>query len=612
MNTSKRRLDRRSVLVLALALAMVAGEANARGDDPASDPPRVEWIEGDGGAKVPGRISGDPEKGYVFTPGSGGEAVPIEKAGAVTFEGPGPDASSATPPFRAELGPGQRISGRLGGVDDLAVRLEDGPGRKAITLSRAGVLALTQRPGEALVLQEGFEAIEASRWSIVGEPTVVVGPKLAGDRALRLPAGGAGLTHRLPEPVGSGRLEVAFHDDGRVVAGQRWFVDLTFRGPSGDEWVRALLGWDEETLAVQSSPGGPALAVQRLSRRPGWHRLVVRFGPDRTDLSVDGDELAHGAGPAGPLQEIRIATQSSNRGDPPRNLAGGLDDFRLARLAEPVGGLEVEPSQDEIRLVGGDQLFGRLKGADAEGATLETDGRDVSIAWREVAGVYFRRGPAQAPPIQGLWARLEWRAAPGNDPRDLDQAEGVLRAVTDEALELETPFAGTLSIPRERLRRLRVVGQARRVVLDASPHHLGNEVVRDLDPPQPQGSVLEVPFTLEAVPEGAAFLAVDALQVAGEADALPFSAFVKGGELRTNVTINGKEVDYLNRHVRSKNEAPERIRLAIPAGLLKVGKNIARFEEVGKKDDPNDLDDLGILGVALESDARPAAAEKRP
>ena len=263
-------------------------------------------------------------------------------------------------------------------------------------------------------------------------------------------------------------------------------------------------------------------------------------------------------------------------------------------------------------MIGGDQIFGTFRGADPLGVALAVDGKDLSIPWREVAGAYFRRGAAHAAPIEGLWARVEWRAAPGVDPRDLDQAEGVLRAASDAELSLETPFAGPLTIPRDRLRRLRILGRARRQVLDASPHHLGNEVVRDLDPPQPEGNVLEVPFTLDAIPEGPATLAVDAVQVAGEAEALPFSAFVKGGELRTNVTINGQEVDYLNRHVATKNETTERLRLAIPPGVLRVGKNVARFEEVGKKDDPNDLDDLGILGVALETVAKPPAPAPAP
>ena len=318
MNTSNLRRNGRSLARLGLAIAAFQGRAWGA-DTPSPTPiARSESIEGHDGTKVVGRLEGDARRGFAFTPAAGGGAIAMERPLVVTFEGPGPDATSATPPFRAELGAGQRISGRLGGVDGEAVRLEDGPGGRPVAIARAGVLALSQRPGEAQVLQDGFEAIDPTRWSIVGDPRAVEAPRQAGGRALRLPSGGSGLTCRLAEPVGSGRLEVAFHDDGRVVAGQRWFVDLTFRGPSGDEWVRALLGWDEESLAVQSSPGGPALAVQRLARKPGWHRLVVRFGPDRTDLSVDGDELAQGTGPPAPCSKCALpASRATGRRAPP-------------------------------------------------------------------------------------------------------------------------------------------------------------------------------------------------------------------------------------------------------------------------------------------------------
>ena len=93
---------------------------------------------------------------------------------------------------------------------------------------------------------------------------------------------------------------------------------------------------------------------------------------------------------------------------------------------------------------------------------------------------------------------------------------------------------------------------------------------------------------------------LDVVQVVGEGTEVPFSGLVKKGELRTNVKLNGEPFDYLNRHITSKNEVPERIRLPIPAGLLKVGRNVVRFEQAGIASDPKYLDDLGILGDALE------------
>jgi len=93
---------------------------------------------------------------------------------------------------------------------------------------------------------------------------------------------------------------------------------------------------------------------------------------------------------------------------------------------------------------------------------------------------------------------------------------------------------------------------------------------------------------------------LDVVQVVGEATGVPFSDLVRNGELRTTVQINGQKVDYLNRHITTKNETPERIRLPIPPGLLRPGRNTIRFDQTGKHSDPEELDDLGILGIAIE------------
>ncbi|WP_435015738.1 hypothetical protein TA3x_003289 [Tundrisphaera sp. TA3] len=585
-------------------------DADARQIRPAppSPRPRIETLARPGGESLTGRLIGEARSGFRFRPDGGAAPIPLRPGSVISFDGPAADAVSGTPPMRVVLGLDQQVSGRLGSVDAASVRLEGGPGLGPVVVARGGALGLNQRPGEALVFRDGFETLEAGLWSEVGLPEVVSEPRLVGEKSLRIPAGGSAITRRLAEPVNSGRLEVAFHDDGRVVAGQQWFVDLLFRGAAGPETVRALLDWGEESLAVLSS-GGPALPVQRLARRPGWHRLVIRFGPGVTDLSVGGDQLAHGRGPSGPLVEIRLANQSNGPGIPPEDLAVHFDDLRLVRLAEPVGNLEVDPTQDVVRLADdGDQLFGRFVSADADAIRMDIDGRVVSLTWSEVAGIDFRRVPAPSRPIDGLLIRVAWRSAPGVDPGDLDRVEGALIALADDAMTVATPYAGDLVIPRDRLEQVEILGQGTRMVLDATAHHLGNEASRKpplLDPPLPEGGVLERSFVLEAVPDRPAFLVLDVVQVVGEANHIEFSAWVRAGEIRTSALVNGQKVDYLNRHITTHNETPERIRLPIPPGLLRAGENRVRIEQAGKKTDPGEFDDFGLLMMALEFDAPP-------
>jgi hypothetical protein len=594
---------RRDRLVLTW-FSLVALAASSTASDTPPDP--MATLQRPDGQRARGRLTGDAKGGFRFEATEPGQTVPLEPGTLVLFEGTGPAPTDGSPPFRLELGLGQRISGRLSRVDDQFVRFEESSAGRSIVVPRGGVRAVVQRLGEVQIVEDGFESIDGARWMLIGDPEIVDEPRLTGAHSVRIPAGGTSLTTRLSEPFEAGRLEVAFHDGGVVAPGQQWFVDLLFRGRSGSETVRAVLGWAEESLSVES-PGGPALAVQRLARKPGWHRLSLRFGPDQTEISVDGNDLAHGKGPGGPLVEIRLASYSAVKTQAPPGLAGHLDDLRLVRFADPVAGQEVDPSQDEARLVRGDQIFGTIRSADGERVTMSVDNQEVSLLWSEVSGLDFRRVALPGRPVDGLLVRAEWLATPGDDLRNLDQIEGALSAVSDASFVIETPYAGTLTIARDRLRRLRVLGQGRRIVIDAAAHHLGNEIVSaplPLDPPQPEGGVLERSFELADIPSGPAFLTFDAVQMVGEASGLPFSDLVKKGEIRTNVLVNGKKIDYLNHYIASKNETPERIRLPVPSGLLRAGTNRIRLEQVGKANDPDYLDDLGVLEIAVEFAAK--------
>jgi hypothetical protein len=586
-------------LLLGLACLIVSTPLRAQIPAPSRDA-----LERPDGHRIGGSFRGDAKAGFHFLPDDGSPAIPIEGPAEIALGGKGPSARAGVPPVQVVLGWDQRVSGQLVGLDATTIRLADGPGGRPTTVERPGALGLQQRPGEAIVLIDGFELMDPARWSHVGDPKVEPEPRLAGERSLRLGADGSAITAKLAEAVSQGRLELAYHDTDEVVAGASWFVDLLFRGEGGPETVRAVLGWSEESLGVSSS-GGPVLAVQRLARRTGWHRLEVRFGPDSTELAVDGDALARGKGMTGPLVEVRIGTSLTGE-RPPAKVAAHVDDFRLVRIASVVTSAETDPGQDEARLVGGDQVFGSIPRADPRDVTMIVLGSTIQLPWSQVAALHFRRTSRPSREVEGLLCRLEWRSAPGDDPRDLDQAEGALVRADSEAFALETPYAGTIVVPRDRLRKVVVEATGRRLVIDPTAHHLGDEVSTKghemLDPPQPEGGQLERAFSLEQTPGAgqSAQLVMDVVQVVGEAQGLEFSNLIRAGELRTKVSINGKEFDYINRHISSRNEKPERIRLPVPSGLLKAGENKVKVIQTGTSNDPNYLDDLGIVGIALD------------
>ncbi len=582
-----------------LGFALILATLGSAGAD---EPLTVESIEPTAGHRVVGRVVGDALTGFRFQPTAGGDPIPLATLRQVQFSGPKLPPGIIPPPFRVELGLSQRISGRLESVDDQGIRLQDGPGGQMLTIRRPGATSVLQRAGEVQVLADPFERIETGRWTRVGLPDVVDQPHLEGLKSLALPGEGASLATKLEDPISAGRLDLAFFDDGKIAPGHSATVELVFRGQTGPATIRAILGWDEESLAVQSL-GGTALSVQRLARRPGWHRLTIEFGPENTLLSVDGDVLAKGRGTGGPLSELRLVTSSEKQDAGMPGLVAHFDDLRLIRFADVVPGVELDPHQDEARTVVGDQIFGKVQSANPAGIVFAVDGKNFGLGWSEVAGLLFKRDAAQGSPIDGLLVRVRWRIGPGEAPNDLDEVEGALSQLTDSTLSLATPFAGTLNIPRNRLAGLLVLGKGRRVVIDGTSHHLGNEVTKRpplLDPPQPEGGTLERSFTLESIPSGDAFVVLDVVQVVGDSGNSRFSYIVKKGEMRTWVLVNGKHIDDLNRHIFDENERPERIRLPIPAGLLQTGQNTIRLEQQGQIREPNEFDDLGVLTMAIE------------
>ncbi|QEH36767.1 hypothetical protein OJF2_53520 [Aquisphaera giovannonii] len=574
-----------------------------------------EVLERAGQRGLDGRLAGDPRSGFSFIPEGGRAPIPLKAGAVVAFRPTAETPSAIPPPFRVRVGESASLSGTIRelGEDRVAIRVPWQPAD--VRIVRRAVQSIVQRSGEAKVFADSFERIEPSRWAARGRAEL---RSAAEGRGVRLAAPGSSLLHRLAEPLASGRLDVAFLDDAAIAPGRRWTADLTFRGPAGPASVRVVLGRDEESLAVEC-PDGPALAVQRLARVRGWRRLSIRFGPEQTEISVDGRELAHGKGPSGPLEAFAFRAEGPEEGKGAGEPAGLIGGVQLVRFAETPASLEIDPSQDEVRLVVGDQLYGSVRGGDGDRVEVVVDDKAVGVDWDGVSGLYFRRQAVASRPVEGLLARVDWLATPGEPQasRELDHADGAISAFDSAALTLETPYAGTLVIPRGRLTRIRLDDAAWRVVIDPAAHHLGDNVSTSpplLDPPLPEGGLLVRSFDLPEAPaaDRPAFVVLDVVQVVGEAAGSDFSPLVARGELRTYVEANGRRVDYINRYVATSNETTERIRIPLPPGLLKAGQNELRIVQTGIAKDPTWFDDLGILGVAIELDGPPTRTPSAP
>ena len=235
---------------------------------------------------------------------------------------------------------------------------------------------------------------------------------------------------------------------------------------------------------------------------------------------------------------------------------------------------------------------------------MTVDSEPVSLPWSEVAGVYFRRVPATSAP--GRRPAGTGRMAVGARRRSRQHRlcrgspHGRFRSGdhTGHALRRRLVDSTASSFANSWCRE-----QGRRIIIDPAAHHLGDEfsTTAPLDPPQPEGGLLERTLELTDSSRRSLFCRHGCRPARRRKQPIPiFPQQIRDGELRTYLAINGKRIDYLNRYLKTNNLAPERIAIPVPAGLLHPGKNSIRLELTGMANEEKQLDDFGLLQMAVE------------
>jgi hypothetical protein len=379
----------------------------------------------------------------------------------------------------------------------------------------------------------------ASGWIAI---SLALGPLLPADEAIRLDG------RRLP-----GKLTWSDHQRLRFVAnGQE--VSLAeihrIRFPAGDLPFRA------ETVRRVLLPGNQWLTGE-------WLGL-----DDRT---------------------LQLRTAWAARLSIPRPAIVALTQA-LANQRHPAG----DPEQDEIWLGSGDQVFGTILAADRRQIDLRGRFGQRSFAWSEVRGIYFRRPMLPPRTTEGDHVRIGVRSGLGTED---DLLEGTVQALDTRRLVLRHAVLGEVAIDRARLAWLTWLYYGQRMELDNGLHHLGRQPVAGL-PARPEGLSLQRTFALTAVPDEANLvIEVVYLQGPGAGPALA-EALPRGG-LRTEVLVNGRVLDYLNRHVERSVRTPSRLRLPLPRLFLRTGTNDV---EVRQTPDPETgrYENCGVSALAIE------------
>jgi hypothetical protein len=518
-----------------------------------------------------------------FTPTGQADSLSATELNRIRFDTPSPSSRIAAA-RRVSLPDGQHLTGALLALNADALSLRTAwVGR--LDVPCAALDSLGPLPGWRTLFHDDFRNGLAA-WKTTGNPT-------AADEGLILDRPGQSLVHVLKAPLRAGRFGVNFRAQDRP-AGAAWTVEALFQDGAAARKVRVTVVGGDRNYTVD--PAGLKGKGNPTAHLPGWHRLEVRFSPRSLRLTCDDAVLWSNleAGPGGPLRQVALVC-SRTEGDAP--VRGGVvwDEFSLERTCDEEPRSAPDREQDTVWLADGDQLFGSIVRADRR--TLEVRGKfgQRSFPWPEVQGCSFRRAAAPPHTTEGAHVRLLLHT--GLTP-DADILDGVVRELDTRHLTLRHPRLGDLSIDRPFLRELRPLFFGKRMELDNGFHHLGprGRTAQGLTPARAEGLDWRGTFTLDAVPADAR-LVLQAVGLTGTAD--PGGTALAVGGLRTEVVVNGQQVDYLNRQVERAGPKPHRLAVPLPRDGLRVGHNAV---ELRLTPDPatGRYAHCGVFDLALE------------
>jgi hypothetical protein len=393
------------------------------------------------GRRLPGKLSFRDT--WRFLPTGKSESLPVSSLLSVRLEPSSSSSFRAASVHRVTLRAGEWLTGILLDLNDKTLSLRTAWADK-VTLPRAAVAAVTQQPGWALVFLDDLDN-GLKEWKVAGK---VEQPSPTSRLVLSAP--GQAVEHTLAVPIEEGRVGVNFHDS-REATGAAWVAEAEFRTPAGPRVVTVTLAG---ATAVTAVAGGIEGASARLARSPGWHRLTVQFTPTSLRVAVDDATLWHNLkrGPGGPLLRFRLVCRKAD-GQLPRGSLS-FKDFAVHRaVAEPrrpVG----DPSQDEVWLLGGDQLFSRILRADSHAVVLEGRFGRRTLPWRLVRGIYPRRPADGARPATPAGQVRLWIV---NGYAEPDRLVGTVLSLDERRCRFRHALLGEVELERSRVFRVQWV-----------------------------------------------------------------------------------------------------------------------------------------------------------
>lgn len=581
---------------------------------PAAEPtPRPRALLKAGGV-VSGRLLGTSAAKISFAPADGSEHIPVAALSEVVFDAGLRRASTTLPLRRLAFQGGEQWHADVLLEHDGSLQILRAHERPA-SIPVAAVAGVYAPAGELLAVYEDFESEPVAFTADAGGKGVGLDESRhrSGRRSLPVTPRVAACTLPVVEPVGAGRVELSFFDDGRVVEGLTLHIELEFRGADGAFVVQIAPGWKKHYECGLPSRASSPLVLP-LPRSDGWHDLTIDFDEHRLVALVDDQLLARAAGMPAGLEKLRISASENPDVAAAAPATGdaslpqfSIDDVKITRYVEPLREPESTTRQGAVWLAEGDEVFGDVLQFDAHKVLQHGAFGPREWPWKALRGVIFSsRAAPQAPPVAGLVATIDLAPLLYSTHEEPDRLVAAIESIDEREAVLSHPWLGKLHVPAAHLSRIVPQFEGTLYIVDPGQHHLGNAVREDMNKKLPDATRWERQIVFDKAPAGKAWLSLLAADLEAAAPLAPhdapFRKALQAGFLSTELYVNGRRIDSLNRYVALKAAPsnPQRLRIPLPAGALRAGANTLRFEQRPARDDPQEFDDFEFSRVALE------------
>jgi hypothetical protein len=458
------------------------------------------------------------------------------------------------------------------------------------------VEAVARQPARPEILYEPFAQLPGT-WTVVGQPRLDSQRFVSPPASLLLSQPEQRLEQRFETPIPEGTLSLRYYDDGLLYPGRRWGIALSFQGASAP-LVTVHPGWDRPFVSAALDKTLP-IATLPAPRRQGWRDLEIAFGPTHLMVNVDGAAVVAslGRGVAQPLVGLTLAVERAAEGAPEESATVAIDDVVVRGAEVKRARLLDDEALSSVVDAAGDQWFGALVAADQQTVQLRLAGDYAQrFDWRQLV----RLETAQPE----IMTSVRWAGSIGS----LELASGSrlvvgLKIADAQRWVINHPLFGQRPIATRLVRSWTPWLDGGRTQLHPGPIHLGTKADFSFRRPTPQGTSLVVRFELAGSVKDV-YLTVRASGMEGTGPLAPFAKSLRAGHLQTEVWVNRRKVDYLNRHLPEMPDTSADLRLPLSAEVLQSGRNEL---EIRLAPDPGTgaVDDIELSRLAVEQLGNP-------